>query len=370
MRPLDSGGAVLKWHDVSKAPFRLEGFPFFANDGVYRRLPLRSPEPLPEAVHYLANNTAGGQARFRTDSTHVAIRVAVSGFGKMVHMAATGQNGFDLYIGEPARERFCNCAKYSMKDKGYELLLFHHARRQVREFTLNFPLYNGVREVLVGLAPDARLEEPTPRALSGRVVVYGTSITQGGCASRPGTCYTNILSRRLNVEFVNLGFSGSGKGEPEVARSVTLVPEPLLFVMDYEGNCMDPERLRKTLPEFVEILRQRHPQLPVLVISRIPHSNQLFFEDYAAKADLRREIQRSYVDERRAAGDCRVHFFDASQVLGEDFDECTVDGCHPTDLGFLRMARAFEPVFREILGLRSRRCAHQRPEVPDSSNPE
>jgi GDSL-like Lipase/Acylhydrolase family/N-terminus of Esterase_SGNH_hydro-type len=351
MRPLETGGEPLRWHAVNAAPFSLEGFPFYEKDKVYRRLPVTPPEPLPEAVHYLANNTAGGQLRFRSDSGQLAIRVSVPGFGMMVHMAGTGQNGFDLYIGEPTRERFCNCAKYELKDKGYEVLLVDHPDRAMREYTLNFPLYNGVKEVLVGLDPDAEVEPPGPRAIPGRAVVYGTSITQGGCASRPGTCYTNILARRLNVEFVNLGFSGSGQGEPEVARALAQVEDPCLLVMDYEANCNDPDRLRRTLPDFVRIVRERHPGLPVLVVTRINHAKEAFDGEFLDAARVRREIQSSYVEKCRAAGDANVHFFDASGVLGEDFDECTVDGSHPTDLGFMRMARGFEPVYRRILGV-------------------
>jgi lysophospholipase L1-like esterase len=351
MRPLEAGGAALRWHAVNAAAFRLEGFPFYEVDGIYRRLPAKPPAQLPEAVHYLANNTAGGQIRFRSDSGRVAIKVTLSGAGKMVHMAFTGQNGFDLYVGPPAEARFWNAAKYEMKDLGYELMLFELAERETREFTLNFPLYTGVKEVLVGLDPDARVEAPTPRALPGRVVVYGSSITQGGCASRPGTCYTNILSRRLNVEFVNLGFSGNGRGEEEVARSVALVPDPAMFVLDYEANCVSVELLSETLPRFAEVIREQHPETPVLMVSKIRYGREALNPALLQYRTDCMAVKKKLVAERRAAGDARLHFFDSSGVLGEDFDECTVDGVHPTDLGFVRMARGFEPVYREILGL-------------------
>jgi lysophospholipase L1-like esterase len=351
MRPMDTGGTVLSWHPANQDPFKLEGFPFYGADGIYRRLPLTPPEELPEAVDFLANNTAGGQLRFRSDSRVIALQVELPENCSMVHMAQTGQNGFDLYIGQPTAERFCNCAKYELKDKSYQVLLFEQPEMMMREYTLNFPLYNGVKEVLVGLDPQSALEPPTPRAISGRVVVYGTSITQGGCASRPGTCYTNILARRLNVEFVNLGFSGSGQGEPQVARAVALVSQPRLLVMDYEANCNDPQRLRKTLPEFVSIVRQGHPGLPVLVVTRVNHAKESFEPEFLQAAKVRRKIQSDFVAERRQAGDSDIHFFDASVVFGQDYDECTVDGSHPTDLGFMRMARAFEPIYRQILGI-------------------
>jgi len=180
-------------------------------------------------------------------------------------------------------------------------------------------------------------------------VVYGTSITQGGCACRPGMAYTNILSRRLNLEFINLGFSGNGRGEPEVARIIATLPEPACFVLDYEANCTDPEQLRKTLPEFIRILRAAHPRIPLLVISRIPYAAEDHKPVAHGRRLERRDIQSQCVETFRQAGDSRIFFQDGSNLLGADFDECTVDGSHPTDLGFLRMAEGLEPVFRKIL---------------------
>jgi hypothetical protein len=358
LAPCGVNGEILAWHSPTSSPFRMEGFPFFAADGVYRRLPVNPPKALPEAVDGLAWHTAGGQIRFRSDSVRVALKVRLRSAGAMVHMAGVGQNGFDLYVGPPGRERFFNCSKYELKGAGYEALLFPEApggrlalTPRVRDFTLNFPLYTGVSEVLIGLDPSAKVLPPRKRALLGKVVVYGTSITQGGCASRPGTCYTNILARRLNVEFMNLGFSGSGQGEPEVAESVALVEDPLMFVMDYEANCNDPVRMRATLGPFVDTVRGSHPNLPVLVISRIRCPAVLVSESFEERKLLLRDIQRSFVAARRKDGDLSVHFLDGQKVLGDDFDECTVDGSHPTDLGFMRMARSFEPVFRKILRL-------------------
>lgn len=346
---------ALQWHDPQQPPFRLAGFAWFAQDRIYRRLPLKPTEKLPEAVDGLANSTAGGQIQFQSDTGRLSVRVQLRGVADMNHMPATGQCGFDLYIGPPGRPRYYSTTKYDQKQSAYEILLFQHTERSMRSFTLNFPLYQGVKEVTVGLDAQATVLEPPPYALTRRVVIYGTSITQGGCASRPGMAYTNILSRRLNVGFVNLGFSGSGKGEPEVARVMAGIPDPALFVLDYEANSESAELLRKTLPEFVHILRNGHPAVPILVVSRIRFAADLVQSVPRQDREDRRAFQKKLVESERRRGDKRIYFTDGGDFLGEDFDECTVDGVHPTDLGFLRIATGLEPVIRRVLFGRGKR---------------
>lgn len=182
------------------------------------------------------------------------------------------------------------------------------------------------------------------------MIVYGTSITQGGCASRPGMCYTNILSRRINREFINLGFSGNGKGEPEVARVISTIDRPGLFVLDYEANCNDYDRLSATLPAFIRILRNAHPTVPILAASKIPYATEAWHPVAVEKRLRNRDFQRQLVEECRAAGDTNVHFLDGSGLLGEEgWQECTVDSVHPNDLGFMRIADGLEPVIQGIL---------------------
>lgn len=362
--PESAGEPELEWHLPHAEPLRLAGFAWFEQDGLYRRMPKAPAEPLPDAVDGLAHCTAGGQTAFRTDSPVVAVRVKLRAPANMDHMPATGQCGFDAYLqmqsedGAPARQRFVGVARFKTKDQEYTAKLFTApeddeaaAPNGLRAFTLNFPLYQGVDEVHVGLAKGARVEAPAPWALPRPVVVYGTSITQGGCAARPGMAYTNILSRMLNVEFVNLGFSGSGKGEPEVARTIASIPDPQMLVLDYEANAMGTEKYGASLPVFVEILRAKHPTVPLLIVSRIQLTSQQISAAKRADAEARRAFQQGLVDKRRAAGDRAIEFFDGLTLLGDDWDECTVDGSHPTDLGFARMAYGLEPAFRRMLKL-------------------
>ena len=206
-----------------------------------------------------------------------------------------------------------------------------------------------MEEIEIGLDAGAQILPFPPYAYTGRLIFYGSSITRGGCASRPGMAYTNILSRRLNIETVGLGFSGNGRDDPEVARLIAQIPDPRLLVLDYEPNRVSTELFRQTLPQFIRIFREAHPLVPILVVSRIPSASDLVDENVLQARCKRREFQRQAVADLRAAGDANIFFYDGSTLLGDDFDECTVDGIHPTDLGFLRIANGLEPVLRAIL---------------------
>ena len=349
MRGQQAAGEAARWIAPGEEGLRLAGFAWYERDRVYRRLPLAARGVVPPSVDSLADCTAGGQIAFASDTRRVSVRVTLAAPAGMCHMPATGQCGFDLYVGDGASQRYCNTTKYDHTQCGYEVLLFEHPDAQRRTFTLYFPLYQGVRQVQVGVDPGASVVPPPAFARQGRIVVYGTSITQGGCASRPGMAHTNILSRRLDTEVVNLGFSGNGKGEPEVARFVAEVPEPCGFILDYDGNCPSVDRLRETLGEFIRILRRRHATVPILVVSRITFARDLVQAASRDQRLLRRDVQAEVVQAARAAGDTRVSFLDGAALLGEDFEEGTVDGVHPTDLGFWRMAEALEPVVRGML---------------------
>ncbi|WJH35520.1 hypothetical protein N6H14_05760 [Paenibacillus sp. CC-CFT747] len=162
--------------------------------------------------------------------------------------------------------------------------------------------------------------------------------------------YPNILSRRIPLEFINLGFSGNGKGEPEVAEIVSKIEDPACMVIDYEGNCVSTELFRKTLPEFIRIYREAHPVTPILVVSRIRYAREELTPHLYETRMERKRLEKSLVNELREQGDLNLYFFDGSGSLGDgDYFECTVDGTHPTDLGFLRMADALEPVLKTLL---------------------
>lgn len=338
-----------KWHSPLSAPFKVLGFPWLEQDRVYRRLPLPPNHALPEAVDKLADCTAGGQIRFKTDAQRVAIRVKLRGPASMDHMPATGQIGFDAYVGEPGQERYIGTSRMKPREKHYESLLFEGDKPdRLRTVTLNFPLYQSVTEVMVGLPPEAALEADDFPSSRGRLVFYGTSITQGGCASRPGLAYPQQIGRRLQREVINLGFSGSGKGEEEVARVIRLIPHVDCFIVDYEANC-STELYGRTLEPFLRLYREEQRLVPILVVSRIPYAKEQVNSISRQDRMERKRIATELVRKLNEAGDDRVFFCDGDRLLGERYDECTVDGVHPNDLGFTRMAESLIPVISQIL---------------------
>jgi lysophospholipase L1-like esterase len=342
----------LVWYSPKRPPFRLCGFAWFARDGKYRRLPLAPAHPIRREVDQLADCTAGGQIRFRTDARTIAIRATLSGPHTMYHMPPTGQCGFDCYAAGPdGAWLYVGTSRVPHGDTHIEHRFIDRADDGggMREILIHFPLYQGVQTVEIGLNEGAALEETASIRAAGKVIMYGTSITQGGCASRPGLLPTNIWSRRFPYEFINLGFSGNGKGEPELARIIAEIEAPALLILDYVSNAESPERYAATLPEFVRLFRERHADVPVLVLSRIPYAADRHDPDSLAQRERYRDIGRATVEQARRAGDPHIHFYDGTTLLGDNYEECTVDGTHPTDLGFMRIADALTPVLADLL---------------------
>lgn len=336
------------WHDPGVRPFRLTGFPWYRHDHLFRRLPRCPSKPIRTAVSELADCPAGGQVAFRSNATRLLVQVELSGPHYMYHMPATGQCGFDLYLGEPLAQRYHSTTRFEVTATRYEAELFSQPEPTWRTFTLNFPLYQGVKRLRVGLNPEARVHPPPAWSDPRPVVIYGTSITQGGCASRPGLAYPNIISRALNRPVINLGFSGNGCGEPEVVELVAGVRQPGLLVLDYEANAGALEVYQQTLTDALKRLRAAHPSTPLLVLSRIVFAGDYVRPEAWAARENRMRMQRDLVRNLRRQGDRLVHFYQGANLLGGDADEGTVDGVHPNDLGFMRMARRLVPLMRRL----------------------
>jgi len=335
LHPVDSTG--ITWVDAASPQIELTGFAWFAKERLYRRMPIAPAEPLPEAVDYLANNTSGGKLRFASNSSRIQIRVKRAPFEMIDTIPYTSQAGFDLYLGAPGKERFLQVTRTNPENEEFICRLFS-GKTEAQCFTVYFPLYHAVHSVEIGMDESAELLSPPPLKYPDRfVAVYGTSITQGGCASRPGMSYTNILSRRLSRHFYNFGFSGSGKGEPVVARTLASLRPVSMFLLDYEANA--GASLLDTLPEFIRILRNRHSTIPILVLSRFHYSGSKTDPEFVGK---QRRIVESF-------NDPNLFFHDGSEILGDDFEECLVDGVHATDMAFYRMANVLESAIQNIL---------------------
>jgi lysophospholipase L1-like esterase len=345
LKKADADGIV--WFDPRAEPFELSGFEWIKEDSVYRRLPLNPSWEIRDAVDQLANHTAGGQVRFRTNSKRILVKVELRERSGMYHMPATGQSGFDLYMLDGEIQRYLKTTRFPHDTISYQVELFNTNDPQSNAFTLNFPLYNGVNKVLIGLEQESLLELPPPFKRPGKIVIYGTSITQGGCVARPGMAYSNILSRNLDVQFVNLGFSGNGRGEPALAHLINEIPGTRMIVLDYEANAS--KTIENTLGPFVDVIREKHPYTPILIVSKIRYASEIIGSPAHKALMNNRDFQKNLVEDRKTAGDTNIYFFDGSSILGDDYDECTVDGVHPTDLGSFRIADALQPVIEGLL---------------------
>ena len=327
----------------------VNGLWWFREDApVLRRLPARLKDTFRAPVWGLAQSPSGGRIRFRTDSTRLAIIARNPDASAMHHMTSVGQNGFDLYVdGEYRNSAWPDAQGRIVREWSLG------PDRRVREVTLYLPLYKPVAVEQLSLDPGAQVGLPDRFALPGPVVFYGSSITQGGCAANPGLSYAAIVSRALNLDFVNLGFSGNGLGEPPLAEAMSEI-KAAAFVLDYWAN-PTLEVFRDTLPAFVEILRKRHPETPILVTGPFWFPAEAASPDLHAQQEAKRRFARELVVTRRKAGDRAIMFVDGLEMLSRAQGSGLVDGVHPNSLGFHHCAQGLEPHLRRALRLRPAR---------------
>lgn len=330
----------LKFHNALCSPFRIHGLIF--ENGQFRRIPESVAKATSQGVYDLHKHTAGGRVRFRTNSSYVAIHATMPSIGKMAHFALTGSAGFDLYIRENEKERYYGTFMPPFRIlNGYEGIM-DFGTREMREITINFPLYSEVSNLWIGLEEDAQTEGPSSYAMETPIVYYGHSITQGGCASRPGNAYPSILSRKYHCEYINLGFSGSAKGEPEIARYISGL-DMRLFVYDYDHNAPTEEHLEKTHEPMFRIIREANPDLPIVIMTATAMTHD-------TDTQLRRKqiIYRTYGN-ALARGDRNVYFLDGMTCFDECGDGATVEGCHPNDLGFAFIAKTLDKLLMDLI---------------------
>ncbi len=330
-------------YDIRKAPFQIYGLIPPEGDEGYKRMPTAVAGTVSEGVGFLHTNTAGGRVRFATDSDYIAIHAQVDRIPEFSHMPLAGVAGFDLYQLAEGREIHIKSfippfSVYQTKSYTSE---FVAGPGGLREYTLYFPLYSGVKHLTVILPREARVLPASGYAELAPIVYYGSSITQGGCASRPGNAYEHMISRRFHIDHINLGFSGSAKGEQTMAEYIADL-KMSAFVMDYDHNAPTPEYLAQTHEPFFQTVRQAQPDLPIICVT-IPYP-------YSEAHNKRREIIRQTVENARVRGDRNVYFIDGGSFLQiyDAADGMTVDRCHPNDLGFHCMAKGIGDKLAEI----------------------
>lgn len=330
--------ADIKFYNVTEAPFKVYGV--YHTGERFVRLPGEVAKKVSSGVYSLHWHTAGGRVRFKTDSPYIAIHAKMPGPAKMSHFALTGSTGFDLYQkhGNEDRYSLSFVPPFDIKD-GYEMVK-DVGNGGMREYTINFPLYSTLTDLYIGLAEDAKIEEPTPYRDIPPIIYYGSSITQGGCASRPGSTYQAHISRWFNIDHINLGFSGSAKGEDEMIDYIKGL-NMSCFVLDYDHNAPSAEHLAATHEKMFKAVRETHPNIPIIMMPM-----PIYYTWESEKP--RQAIIKATYDNAVKTGDKNVYFISSREMMEWCGNEGTVDGCHPTDLGFFSMAKALEKVMKKI----------------------
>lgn len=329
------------WYDVRKAPFKLYGLYKPETEEIYHRLPKSVSEQCSERLREIETHTAGGRIRFKTDSPFVAVKVFTPWQAQMTNMSLSGSSSFDIYVYENGTYRFLNCFRPPfLCDEGV-----WNARSNVpqgmNEYLLPFPLYNAVTKVYVGLKKGSAIEECDGYKHKNPIVYYGSSITQGASATRPGSSYEELISHRYDIDYVNLGFSGAAVGEQAMAEYIGTL-KMSAFVLDFDHNHYSPEPLRATHLPFYQTFRKAQPDTPIVMVTRpLPIMPEL------------REIIRDTYNYALAHGDKNVVFVDGETLFaGDHITECTVDGCHPNDVGHYRMSHVIGDAVAKVLNLK------------------
>ena len=320
----------------------------------YDRLPARAEKTVREDVWNLSHHSAGLMLRFRSNADQIIIRYKVSGSNAMLHMPATGVSGIDLYaISTDGNWLWCG-GKYSFGDTityrftGLEPNDTYH--KKGREYRLYFPLYNNVQWMEIGV-PKETLFNPLPTRQEKPIVVYGTSIAQGGCASRPGMAWPAIVGRKLDRPLINLGFSGNGRLEKEVIGLLTEI-DAKLYVLDCLPNldasdASKSEEVKNLVVQSVKQLRQKALSTPILLVEHCGYSDEAI--NPAGRADYKalNLAQRKAFEQLKSEGQTNLYLL-SKEEIGLTLD-ATVDGTHPNDLGMQEYANAYEKIIRDIV---------------------
>jgi hypothetical protein len=352
-QPLDPKLATLHagdtnlWFDIRQ--LGVEGRGWNDTKEFYDRLPAKAEGKVREPVWNLSRHSAGMCVRFVTDATTIRARwVLVNSWLYLPNMAATGVSGLDLYVKtETGNWRWLGVGQPTAQTNVVKLADNLIPGR--REYLLYLPLHNGVKSVEIGVAPGAQLAKAGPWGAGERkpIVFYGTSIQHGIAASRPGMVHSAILGRRFHWPTINLGFSGNGKMEPEMADLLAEL-DPAIYVVDCLPNMVASE-IKERVEPLVRKLRAAHPQTPIVLVEDRTLQDSFLVQGRMEYYHLQSRAELKAAFERlQKSGVKNLHYLPGEHLLGAD-GEGTTDGSHPNDLGFMRQAEIFASVLGPLL---------------------
>ena len=340
------GDVEVVWHDVRKAPFEIYGLYQPQTEPFFHRLPMDVAAATSEAVERLSQESAGGRVRFSTNSPFIAIRATYRVVGRSSHLTLVSTAGFDLYIDDMFGSRYLKEFRMPMDmENGYEQIFQLKEVPGMHSYTINFPVHSVVETLEIGLAPEAQVAEGKKYRSLKPIVFYGSSIVHGTAASRPGYIYENFVARMLDMDYVNLGFSGNAKGEQVLSDYMATLPMSV-FVCDYDHNAPNPEHLEATHYPIYETIRKTNPTVPYIMITRPNYFTNGNPEDTLKRRDV---VLRSYL-KARDSGDKNVYFIDGTAFFADaQVYDCTMDHIHPNDTGFMKMGETIAVLIRHIL---------------------
>ncbi len=345
----DKDGLI--WYDVADWGIEGRGWPAEDMERFYARLPAKANGIVRAPVWSLSQDSAGMLTRFQTDADAIHVRYTLrSDRLAMAHMPATGVSGIDLYALDPEGQwRWVSVFRPGSGQTGDAKLnagkLVDGLDPGSRAYTAYLPLYNGIEKLEFGFPKGAEVQPILPRT-EKPILFYGTSITHGACASRPGMCHPAILGRRLDRPVINLGFSGNGKMEPEVGALLAEL-DPAVYVIDCLPNMVEDE-IRERAEPLVRKLREARQDTPIVLVEDRTYGYAWVKESARKRHETSRSALIRAYDNLIASGVKNLLYLPGADLLGQD-GEATTDGSHPNDLGFMRQADAFEPVLREAL---------------------
>ncbi|MCC6682050.1 MAG: SGNH/GDSL hydrolase family protein [Phycisphaeraceae bacterium] len=336
----------MAWFDARDLGVLGRGFD--DTESFYDRLPARAKDVVTEPVWSLSHDTAGMNVQFETDATSLEVRFSPRDESlAMNHMPATGVSGVDLYVYDEQQQRWrwCGLDRKGLAYPKSNYHLFANRPARMRRFMLYLPLYNGLTQLEIGVPREATLNKVAPSP-DLPLCFYGTSITQGGCASRPGMAYPAIISRRLNMPHFNFGFSGNGRMHLEMARFLAEL-NVAIYILDSLPNMVAAD-ITERYAAFVDILRQTHPDTPIVLIESIHYQNEHLLPNSRRTFDSNAALNVEY-NKMLDKGVAGLSLVRGEDLLGHD-NEATVDGTHATDLGFMRISDVLTPHIAQRLG--------------------
>lgn len=333
----------ITYYDIKKPPFEIFGlYDPLADEECFIRVPREVARATSVRVEERNLFTAGGRVRFKTDSDVIAIKATGDG-ALTFHQTPVSRHGFDVYIDRPNGSEYRGISTPAVfTPESFEATIW--LGEGEKELTVNMPLYGQVKSLEIGLKEGSSISAHSPYKHATPIVYYGSSITQGSGASRPGRAYEAIISRKYDIDFINLGYSGSCLAEDAMVEYISGL-EMSAFVSDYDHNAPTVEHLRNTHHRMYEKIREKHPAIPYFMITKPD------FRYNKDNYDRRAVIMESYL-KAYMSGDQNVYFIDGSVFFsGAAMSDLTVDCCHPNDEGYSRMAACIGDVIAKVMKL-------------------